>query len=96
MNLTERDEFLLTMYHCDHIKFSALCDEFDCDRVDFINENLSGKEITQAIDNYNRRTFGVSFEECKKRMCLLCKDFDKCSLPEREKYEKRNTREEAK
>lgn len=78
INTTKYDEFLLTMYHCDHMKFAGFCDEDDCDRVDYLNDNLSDKQISQLIENYNLRTFGVTFAECKENKCLFCNDQEKC------------------
>ena len=76
--LTERDDFLLTMYHADHMRFAAFCDDEDCDRVDYLNDTLDDKEISAAIERYNKRTFGVTHEECLKNKCLHCSDMKKC------------------
>jgi hypothetical protein len=78
LTLSERDEFLLTMYHCNNMKFSAFCDDEDCYRIDFLNEKLSNKQISKAIENYNYRTFGVTYKQCKERKCLMCKDIKIC------------------
>jgi len=76
---TKRDEFLITMYHCDHMKFAAFCDDDDCNRIEFLTENLTEKQISQLIENYNLRVFGVTYKECQeKSCCLLCKDVDIC------------------
>ena len=76
--LTERDEFLLTMYHCDHMRFCAFCDDADCERVDSLNDPLSDTQISAAVESYNLRTFGVTFKDCKKGKCLFCTDRERC------------------
>lgn len=87
IEISERDEFLITMYHCDHMRFAAFCSEEDCNRIDELNDELSDKERQTCIDNYNRRKFGVSFDECKERKCLLCKDRETCDIKNRKSYE---------
>ena len=77
----EHDDFLLAMYHCEPTMFSLLCDEYDCERVAWLNENRDDGQIIQAIERYNLRTFGVTCEDCKAGKCLGCVDIDIC--PER-------------
>ncbi|MDR1008038.1 MAG: hypothetical protein LBL65_05690 [Campylobacteraceae bacterium] len=78
IDTNERDEFLITMYHADHTRFCGFCTEEDCDRVDYLNDNLTDKQISKLIENYNLRTFGVTHAQCERRECLLCRDFDRC------------------
>ncbi|MDR2100126.1 MAG: hypothetical protein LBP40_04775 [Campylobacteraceae bacterium] len=76
--VNERDEFLLTMYYCDNMRFMAFCDDDDCARIEELNECLTDKQISKLIENYNRRAFGVTYKQCKKHECLMCKDIEKC------------------
>lgn len=89
MNLTEREEALLTFYHCDHTRYLISVEtDAEADKIAHLNKILSDKEISQAIKNYNLRTFGISNEECKKRKCFLCNDYTICDIEKRRKYEK--------
>jgi len=76
--ICERDEYLLAMYHCDHMRFSAFCDDEDCERIDFLNDTLSDVQISAAIDSYNLRTFGVTYKDCVNGKCLFCADRERC------------------
>lgn len=78
LKVCERDEYLLNMYHCDHTRFSAFYDEDDCERIDILNEVLSDAQISAAIENYNLRTFGVTYKDCLKGKCLFCTDRERC------------------
>lgn len=79
--LTEREEALLTFYNCDHIRYLiAVETDKEADRIIRLNNNLSDKEISNAIKNYNIKTYGLSYSECKQRKCLCCKDLASCDL----------------
>lgn len=77
-NLTESDDWLIAIYHCDHMQFMAICDDGMLDRMDYLNETLPDAEISKCIERYNLRHFGVTHKDCKQGKCFLCKDFSKC------------------
>jgi len=77
--LTEKEETLLALYHCDHMNYLVSIEsDAEADRIAFLNNILSDAEITNAIKNYNVRKFGLTFEQCKKEMCLRCSDYGIC------------------
>lgn len=78
-NITESDKRLIAIYHCEHMKFMAMCDEKDCKKMDYYNKTLSRKQISECIEFYNLEKFGVTHKDCKAGKCLACKDYKKCS-----------------
>ena len=83
MELTEREETLLTLYHCNHMRYYITVDtDEECDRTEYLNGHLTFNEISKIIERYNKRKYGVTKKECRKRRCLLCKNFNICENEE--------------
>ena len=96
MIITQNDEELITKYMCDFYEYCATSTDESNAHVDYLTDNLTDDEITQAIENYNKRIFGVTSDECRKQKCLLCNDAKICNFSNRrignenrDSYEKR-------